>query len=291
MENQKDDILMKPRSSRGCIGAGYRLYTGNFKRIFRYSWVAAIVYALVCSAGGTLMVLRPQAALFTVGIILVAEALFASYGFAVLKQHQTTGAISLTSKWFNIDTSIFIRTLKCWLCVAAILLGAGALVGGISLGAVKLLSPYTALGCIGLVSLVAAGLLLPLMYIVPRYILNSGVGFWNQFRAGYPVGMRRWGFLFTVGFVVTLVQTGLALITSLPASILTLANMSSTQSLMMGDASGMPSYIGWLAAATFLLIGFIQAYVQLSALFPTYYMYGSIDMQEQERNEFKVKSE
>ena len=291
MENQKDDILMKPRSSRGCIGAGYRLYTGNFKRIFRYSWVAAIVYALVCSAGGTLMVLRPQAALFTIGIILVAEALFASYGFAVLKQHQTTGAISLTSKWFNIDTPIFIRTLKCWLCVAAILLGAGALVGGISLGAVKLLSPYTALGCIGLVSLVAAGLLLPLMYIVPRYILNSGVGFWSQFRAGYPVGMRRWGFLFTVGFVVTLVQTGLALITSLPASILTLANMSSTQSLMMGDASGMPSYIGWLAAATFLLIGFIQAYVQLSALFPTYYMYGSIDMQEQERNEFKVKSE
>jgi hypothetical protein len=157
----------------------------------------------VCSAGGTLMVLRPQAALFTVGIILVAEALFASYGFAVLKQHQTTGAISLTSKWFNIDTPIFIRTLKCWLCVAAILLGAGALVGGISLGAVKLLSPYTALGCIGLVSLVAAGLLLPLMYIVPRYILNSGVGFWSQFRAGYPVGMRRWGFLFTVGFVVS----------------------------------------------------------------------------------------
>lgn len=286
MENQKDDILMKPRSSRACIGAGYRLYTGNFKRIFRYSWVAALVYAMVCSAGGTLMILRPQAVLITIGIILVAEALFVSYGFAVLKQHQTSGSISLSTKWFNIDTHIFTRTLKAWLCVAAIFLVVGIVVGSIGLGAVKMLSPYTALGCIGVASIIAACLLLPMMYVVPRYILNDGVGFWSQLKVGYPVGLRRWGFIFTVIFVVTLVLMGLQLITSLPASILTLANMSSARSMMMGDPSGMPSYIGWLAAATFLLIGFIQAYVQLSALFPTYYMYGSIDVQEQERKEF-----
>lgn len=286
MEKQKDDILMKPRSSRACIGAGYRLYTSNFKRIFRYSWMAALIYALVCSAGGTLMILRPQAVFVTVGIILVAEALFASYGFAVLRQHQTTGNISLVNKWFNIDTHIFIRTLKVWLCVAAILLLAGIILGGIGFGAIKMLSPYTAVGCISIFSLVVACLLLPLVYIVPRYVLNDGVGFWQQLKAGYPVGMRRWGFIFTVAFVVTLVQIGLGLITSLPASILTLANMSSTQGLLMGDPNGMPSYIGWLAAATFLLIGFIQAYLQLSALFPTYFMYGSIDVQEQERKEF-----
>ena len=286
MEKQKDDILMKVRSSRACIGAGYRLYTGNFKRIFRYSWVAALVYALVCSAGGTLMILRPQAVFVTVGIIMVAEALFASYGFAVLKQHQAMGIISLSTRWFNIDTHVFVRTLKAWLCVSAILLLVGIILGGIGLAAVKMLSPYTALGCIGIVTLVAVCLLLPLMYIVPRYVLNDGVGFWLQLKAGYPVGMRRWGFIFTVAFVVTLVQMVLGLITSLPASILTLANMSSTQGLLMGDPGGMPSYIGWLAAATFLLIGFIQAFVQLSALFPTYFMYGSIDVQEQERKEF-----
>ena len=48
----------------------------------------------------------------------------------------------------------------------------------------------------------------------------------------------------------------------------------------------MPSYIGWLAAVVFLLIGFIQAYVMLSFLFPIYYMYGSIDAHESERKEF-----
>ena len=286
MEKQKDDILMKVRSSRRCIGAGYRLYTGNFKRIFRYSWVAALVYALVCSAAGTLMVFRPQSLLITIALMFVAEALFASYGFAVLKQHQQTGSISLTSRWFNIDTHIFIRTLKAWLCVLLIMLVVGAIMAGVGYAAYKFLSLYTALGCIAIVGLVAACLLLPLAYIVPRYILTEGIGFWRQMSAGYPVGLRRWGFIFIIVFVVTLVQTGLQLISSLPASILTLANMRSTQSLMLGDPNGMPSYIGWLAAATFLLIGFIQAYVQLSALFPTYYMYGSIDMQEKERNEF-----
>ena len=130
MENQKDDILMKVRSSRGCIGAGYRLYTGNFKRIFRYSWVAALFYALVCSVGGTLMVFRPQAFPITVTIILVAEALFTSYGFAVLKKHQETGSIPMTNKWFSIDTHIFIRTLKAWLCLIVIYLFVAVVIGG-----------------------------------------------------------------------------------------------------------------------------------------------------------------
>jgi len=289
MENQKDDIVMKARSSRACISAGYRLYTGNFKRIFRYSWVAALVYAAVCSAGGTLMILRPQLVLLTVGSILVAEALFASYGFAVLSQHQASGSIALTGRWFCIDTHILVRTLKCWLCVAAILMAAGAVVGAVGYAAMKLLSPYTAMGCVSLVSLVAICLLLPLTYVAPRYVLCEDAGFWRQLRRGYPVAMRRWGFIFTVSFVVAIVQAALVLVTSLPASILTLANMSSAQSLMMGDTIGMPPHIGWLAAATFLLIGFIQAYVQLSALFPTYYMYGAIEANERERDEFRAK--
>ena len=35
MEKEKEDILLKDRSSRACITTGYRLYMSNFKRIFR----------------------------------------------------------------------------------------------------------------------------------------------------------------------------------------------------------------------------------------------------------------
>ena len=286
MEKEKDDILMKERSSRACIGAGYRLYTSNFKRIFRYSWVAALIYAVVCGIGGTMMILRPQTALIATAVTIIAEALFAAYGFAILKQHQQTGAISWPTKWLNIDSHIFLRTLKAWLCQIAIYIVAGAVVAGIGYGAYRLLSAYTALGCTALVGLIAFCLLLPLVYVVTRYILTDGMGFWRQLAKGYPVGLRHWGFVFVVVLAATLVTIGISLFTALPAYILSIANVQATRSLMLGDPVGMPSYIGWLAAVTFLLIGFIQAYVQLSMLFPVYYMYGSIDAQEQAKQDF-----
>ena len=55
---------------------------------------------------------------------------------------------------------------------------------------------------------------------------------------------------------------------------------------LTGDPYNMPSYIGWLAAAVFLIIGFIQAYIVLSFLFPLYYMYGAIDTHEKEKKNF-----
>ena len=114
MEKDQDSILMKDRSGRACISAGYRLYMSNFRRIFRYSWLAAVIFALSVSVGGTIMILRPRLALFSGLLILIVEALFASYGFAVLKQHQQTGVISYTPRWFNLDVHIFVRTLKAW---------------------------------------------------------------------------------------------------------------------------------------------------------------------------------
>ena len=48
--------------------------------------------------------------------------------------------------------------------------------------------------------------------------------------------------------------------------------------------------IGWLSALVFLLIGFIQAYIMLSFLFPMYYMYGSIEAHEQEKNKFNKEA-
>ena len=80
MEKDKEDILLKDRSSRACISAGYRLYMSNFKRIFRASWIAAIVFAALVSVGGTMMILRPQLALIVLPVTVIIDALFVSYG-------------------------------------------------------------------------------------------------------------------------------------------------------------------------------------------------------------------
>ena len=293
MEKEKDDILLKVRSSRGCISAGYRLYTGHFKHIFRYSWVAALIYALFCSVGGAMMIMMPRLMPITMIVLIIVECMFASYGFSVLKQHQTHGSILRPAKWFSIDTHIFVRTIKCWLCMLVILLVVGAIIAGMSVVAVKYLdySAYTAVGFFTLGSLVILCLLLPLAYITTRYVLNDGIGFWKQLKIGYGIGMRRWGFIFIVVLVAVIVELLLLMLLSLPATILSIANTQSVIGVAMGDPYTMPSYMPALAAGTFLIIGFLQAYVMLSFLFPIYYMYGSIDAQEQEKQDFNKQQQ
>ncbi len=291
MEKEKDDILMKVRSSRGCISAGYRLYTGHFKHIFRYSWVAALVYALFCSVSGALMIMMPRLMPITAAVLIIVECLFASYGFSVLKQHQTFGNILRPAKWFSIDTHIFVRTIKCWLSVLLIYILVAAIMVGIIYVAIKYLQLYTAIGAISLGGLIILCLLLPLAYITMRYILNDGIGFWKQFKIGYGVGMRRWGFIFIVVLVACIVEVLLMMLLSLPAIILSMANTQSMFGVAMGDPYTLPSYMPALAAGTFLIIGFLQAYVMLSVLFPIYYMYGSIDAQEQEKQDFNKQQQ
>lgn len=286
MEKDQDSILMKDRSGRACISAGYRLYMSNFRRIFRYSWLAAVIFALSVSVGGTIMILRPRLALISGLLILIVEALFTSYGFAVLKQHQQTGVISYTPRWFNLDVHIFVRTLKAWLNLIVIYLVTTAIVVGVALLAFTYLSPYTALGLACFMGLLAVVFLLPLAYTNMRYVLTDGVGYWKDLRERYGIGFRRWGFIFLVVFVTSLLLAVICLITSLPAIILTIANQTATIGHLVGDPLGMPDYIGWLAAVVFLLIGFLQAYVLLSFLFPIYYMYGSIDAHESNRKDF-----
>jgi len=286
MEKDQDSILQKDRSGRACISAGYRLYMSNFKRIFRYSWVAALVFALVVSISGTIMIVRPSLALCSLLLMVIVEALFASYGFAVLKQHQQTGVISYTPKWLNLDVHIFVRTLKAWLNLLVIYIVVVGVVGGITYLSAVYLPSYTAIALVGLVGLLAFIFLLPVAYTNTRYVLTEGIGYWKNLSERYSIGLRRWGFIFLVVFVSMIFISVVSLLTSLPALILSIANQTATLGYLTGDPLGMPSYIGWLAAVVFLLIGFIQAYVMLSFLFPMYYMYGAIDAHEKDRKEF-----
>ena len=208
------------------------------------------------------------------------------YGFAVLKQHQLTGAINYSPKWLNLDVHIFVRTLKAWINIIVIYLAVASLVAGITYLSFVYLPLYTAIGLSVLTGILAFGFLLPLTYTNTRYVLTDGIGYWRNLSERYGIGLRRWGFIFLVVFVTILFMSVISLLTSLPALILSIANQTATMGYITGDPLGMPSYIGWLAAVVFLLIGFIQAYVMLSFLFPIYYMYGAIDIHEKERKEF-----
>ena len=148
MEKDNEDILLKDRSSRACISAGYRLFMSNFKRIFRASWLAALVFAALVSVGGTMMILQPQLALIVMPVTILIDVLFVTYGFSALKQHQETGSIGWTVRWYSFDSHIFFRTLVAWLCTFVISLVVGYLISFGSIMLVQYLSEYTALASI-----------------------------------------------------------------------------------------------------------------------------------------------
>ena len=58
MEKQLDLTLMKARSYRSILSAGFRLYIENFRRLFKASWQMVLLYAIICGWLGTMIAIK-----------------------------------------------------------------------------------------------------------------------------------------------------------------------------------------------------------------------------------------
>ena len=80
MEKDNENILLKSRSSRACIRDGYHFYFSKFKRIFKATWLIAIVFAILSAAASAMPVLvAPNLTLYgallaTLAVILLLIA-------------------------------------------------------------------------------------------------------------------------------------------------------------------------------------------------------------------------
>ena len=305
MEKEKESILLKSRSSRACIADGFRLYLGQFKRIFRYTWVVALVFAVVNGLFGAYFVTEyprlmvalqangvglPQLASMSAVVIggsllvLMAYVLLWSYIFSMLNVHKAAAEIPWTPKMLHFDRKAAWRMLKAMLWALLI----GGIVVGIS-GAVavlgkRMLSPMAAMGLLVVILLIVGVLLVPGYYVFYKYLLTPGLKFTSVLGTGYGIGIRHLGSLLAVVIVTLLVVDIVALLLSLPMQILYLANIQAQTGVLMGDPLGMPDYMPKLTAAVFVLASFLQAYVLMAAAFPLYYAYGSIEADEEERS-------
>jgi len=57
MEKEKKETEIKVRSSQACIRDGYRLYSGNFRKLFRSTWWLAAIFAVLSAVASALPVL------------------------------------------------------------------------------------------------------------------------------------------------------------------------------------------------------------------------------------------
>ena len=314
MEKKHTDNLWKVRSSRACIADGYNLYMSNFRKIFRRSWHITLVYALIFSAFATMAVTQYShivvlnaaleagfqinignpAEIYTfLGIFLLTALLYfaaatalASQGYQAQREHLETNEIAAAKKWYLPKFGLFGRTLK------AVLWGflTGFVFSAIIFLMFKVLghfaSPIVNTILVGVCSLlIGIFVFLPFIYLSTKYILTPKTHFATVFVKSYGTAIRNLGLIFIIFFIVTLITLILTAFTELPAHILYIANIQAQVGQFNGDPLGMPGYMMWLMPIVFALAGFIQGYVHLSMLFPLYYMFGTIDQKENERNE------
>ena len=73
MEKDNENTLQKIRSSRACISDGYQWFSARFRRIFKLTWPAALVFAAISAVASALPVLiSPTLVLPAIGLWVLA---------------------------------------------------------------------------------------------------------------------------------------------------------------------------------------------------------------------------
>ncbi len=319
MEKQIDMTLQKPRSYRNVLSTGFRLYTENFRRLFKASWLTAVCFALCCGALGTLLNVKlPELSLVAInqltnynGIFLEAYMLsfvqiliLTLLVFAVLclasatilnklKEHQQTNAITLPLSWIKVSPKMMLRTLKGGFLTLLFLVIPLILFIGLMI-VVNTSSPnfiihhlIATTGAFVVFMMIALMLELPLMYVLMKYLMEEPCSYMKTLKKYFGRGMHYWGVLFLVFFVSGMLVLIAAAIIMLPAHILSFANQQAHLGVLMGDPLGMPSYILPLTFVTASLCSFIQFYICQVTLVHNYYIYGAIEAKEEEREQNK----
>lgn len=311
--------LYKNRSYRSVISAGFGLYFTQFRLFFKASWIMALIYAAVFAALGTLCAIKLPAItaeimkqtmvqhqlltreiaeeyLITGGIFIVLTLLYIvveAFTFATvlnkLKEHQDTDKMMVPRRWFGVRTKLMGRTLKGYLFSLLVILIPVLVIAGV----IYVLLKYVALAPITLeVTALIATLFIvllsfPLIYVAMKYILNKG-GYFSVFSKAYGTGLSHWGHIFTTCLIGGIIISILMGIFCLPAIVLTQANVMAQEGFLNGDPLGMPDYANLLTIVTFFLTGFVLVYLYMPLLLVCYYMYGSIERYEQEKNKLKI---
>ena len=125
MEKDNENILLKSRSSRACIRDGYRFYFSHFKRIFKTTWLIAIVFAVLSAAASAMPVLLSPDLTLT-GTLVASLAVILLLIFAWRRLHkrkllETTERISIKN-WLRHTGMVFIISIVCIFTVSILIM-------------------------------------------------------------------------------------------------------------------------------------------------------------------------
>ena len=277
--------IYKNRNYAGCFNAALSTYSTNITKIFRATWIYALVFSLISGAGA----FTPVWASFSAsehGYAAVTLVVCAVLGIVsiIVDARLKAGVVSMlngdTVK-ANMAKFIKISILSIVLVAIVAVIMCMATYGMTLFDFVKNLSFST--GCILMASVNVCILILavvfmsPFIYSVSKYIFVPGLKFKSLFGRNYHIGLHKLGFLFTTAILLGLFCSIICLVLCIPGLLSNLASSIDSYGVAQGDASGLPGYFAWLNFMSTALLAFIMQYVVLWAVFVFFYAYGNVE--------------
>jgi len=273
--------LYKDRGYTACLSASLDLLCSNFANIFRKTWLVALACSVALGAcallGSTYFVLP----------LIVASILLACWfgGIVVTMINDKGRNKNFLHVLRMVVLNIGIGFVFAVLLVVA-LLGLSYITGK---GLTSNSTTFMVANALVVFVFGAAFLVLavPLAYANAKYVVEHGKSVWSIVGTYYKRGWRSWGFLFVVGILLSIILMLTSAIMGFPYIITQLAAHADMKGIMAGDASGLPSYFGWLTFFVHSAVSFVSLYVEVWVLFVACYAYGRIETRQREQQEME----
>lgn len=289
--------LYQIRSLGGCTKAAYELFVSNIATILKQTWLPALLVAIATTASLYMLIftgaesfLSPnlQAIITKFAILIVTflcSVAFFSWHNGII--------LSLITGENRKQSIIRVARVNAIYVAMGILFTAviGAIFVFISLQQppIQALKPtetapivnyFTVSLLVTLATIIIFAIaVIPLLYSSVQYLVEPKQKIFSIFTHGYLTGLKRWGFLFLLTFILNIIVTIILAICYLPISILTISQYMNLLGTFIGDANTLPTLFPVIFIATSLLVQFIIVYVATGISMVYYYAYGSIEAQ------------
>ena len=277
--------IFKNRSCLGCLSASLGVYSTNFAKILRSTWIWVFALSVVL---GLATFVSPLAVLgsnsmgqfagtIAVGcLIAVASVVLDSVvksNVVVMLNDEKRGVAF--RKMLKVDVFSIVLFAVCLMVFAGFTYLLMSIESVRTLPAstftVMLLAVYLCL------FMLLALLVSPYIYSVSKYIFNKDAKFKNLVGSDYAKGYKKLGFVFSILLLLILVGAMVCAFLCLPGIVTNAASNIDTMGVMQGDESGIPTYFGWLNFLATTISTFIMQYVYLWGVFVFVYAYGNVE--------------
>lgn len=300
MERIKLEELYKNRGYRATFSAAYNTFNENYKQIFRHTWLCMTLMALLipvvfvaafAQAGDEVNPLVAGGYFLICCLLLVVEMFY--YGRVAMLFNEKTygwniGRVVKLWLWTQLLTIIVMLVVVGFVALAAMGImpsdeSVAHSVSPMAAEATKDMASFKVMLLTFLFIFVVFLLLLPYTYVSMKYIAEPQTHMWKLFFKNFKVGMRHWGYIFLTLFVMYIILMAVLFIIALPLLILFVAFTSYTIGTPHGDEAAMPGYFPWLLYIVGAVTMFASMFISIIMFYVLYYIYGSIEAREKER--------